>query len=187
MILDSFLNVYWWKKSDAYRIEPLTPTLQVHNYILLATVPLKQVNKLILPHPRGKLLKSVFQKLRPIAQKGETDVSLFSIYFPLIPFSLKCLSQVWWPLLVRLLGNVSSLLFILHLICHGLKILRLAHAASCVRKISLTFVYMWNNHVTQLKIADFCTTAGNVDSYIHSSLQWHYMLRATLNVWKALN
>jgi hypothetical protein len=43
---------------------------------------------------KGKLLKDIFQKLRPTEQHGETGVSLSSIYFPLISFSLKSLTQV---------------------------------------------------------------------------------------------
>lgn len=64
----------------------------------------------------GKLSRPVIHKLRPTGQKGKTGVSLFSIHFPLMTFSLTSPTQVCWPLLVSYAACVlhsilESLLF----------------------------------------------------------------------------
>jgi hypothetical protein len=85
--------------NQKYGTESRTPcykstTLSPH----LMALSSQQVNTIGIP--KGKVLKHLFQKVSPIRWKGKAGVSLFFMYFSLIPMSLKSLTQVsttsWW-------------------------------------------------------------------------------------------
>jgi hypothetical protein len=93
---DSFLNVSSATKKENEQ-EHMGSNLEPKHYKSTAlSTRLWRLTKAVYfyIHLKGKLLKHIFQKLRPNGQKGETGASSFPVYFPLISFSLKSPTQV---------------------------------------------------------------------------------------------
>jgi hypothetical protein len=77
------------ERRQSYGIEPRTSTLQVCSFISWYQASEIKTPTYTLTVPKGKSLKPGLWKLWPTGQKCKIYVSLFSIYFPLTPFSVK--------------------------------------------------------------------------------------------------